>query len=61
MREIAELQKHIVAYGKTREIYAQYRKLLPKKAAPFYEEHVGEILSCQAAKNNVKCILGLSE
>lgn len=50
MKEIAELQKHIGAYGKTREIYAQYRKLPPKKAARFYEEHTGDILSCQAAK-----------
>lgn len=50
MKEIAELQKHIGAYGKTREIYAQYRKLPPKKAARFYEEHTGDILSCQTAK-----------
>lgn len=50
MKEIAELQKHIGAYGKTREIYAQYRKLPPKKAARFYQEHTGDILSCQAAK-----------
>lgn len=50
MKEISELQKHIGAYGKTREIYAQYRKLPPKKAARFYQEHTGEILSCQAAK-----------
>lgn len=50
MKEIAELQKHIGAYGKTREIYVQYRKLPPKKAARFYQEHPGEILSCQAAK-----------
>lgn len=50
MKEIAELQKHIGAYGKTREIYAQYRKLPPKKTARFYQEHTGDILSCQAAK-----------
>lgn len=50
MKEIAELQKHIGAYGKTREIYTQYRKLPPKKAARFYQEHTGDILSCQAAK-----------
>lgn len=49
-KEISELQKHIGAYGKTREIYAQYRKLPPKKAARFYQEHTSEILSCQAAK-----------
>lgn len=52
MKEITELQKHIGAYGKTREIYAQYRKLPPKKAARFYEEHTGDILSCQAAKRH---------
>lgn len=50
MKEISELQKHIDAYGKTREIYAQYRKLPPKKAARFYQEHTCETLSCQAAK-----------
>lgn len=50
MKEIAELQKHIGAYVKTREIYVQYRKLPPKKAARFYEEHTGDILSCQVAK-----------
>lgn len=50
MKEISGLQKHIGAYGKTREIYAQYRKLPPKKAARFYQEHTSEILSCQAAK-----------
>lgn len=33
MKEISELQKHIGTYGKTREIYAQYRKLPPKKQA----------------------------
>ncbi len=31
MKEISELQKHIGTYGKTREIYAQYRRLPPKK------------------------------
>lgn len=50
MKEIAELQKHIGTYTKTREIYAQYRKLLPKKAARFYVERNGELLACQAAK-----------
>ena len=33
MKEISELQKHIGTYGKTREIYAQYRRLPPKKQA----------------------------
>ena len=44
------LQKHIGAYGKTREIYAQYRKLTGRKRDKFYEQHSGEIMSCQAAK-----------
>ena len=50
MKEIAELQKHIGAYSKTREVYAQYRRLPPKKQAQFYAEHTGEIISCEAAK-----------
>lgn len=32
MKEISELQKHIGAYSKSREVYAQYKKLPPKKA-----------------------------
>ena len=50
MKEISELQKHIGAYGKTREIYAQFRKLTGRKRDKFYEQHSGEIMSCQAAK-----------
>ena len=50
MKEISELQKHIGVYGKTREIYAQYRKLTGRKRDKFYEQHSGEIMSCQAAK-----------
>ena len=50
MKEISELQKHIGTYGKTREIYAQYRKLPPKKQAEFYAQHVSAIISCEAAK-----------
>ena len=50
MKDISELQKHIGAYGKTREIYAQYRKLTGRKRDKFYEQHSGEIMSCQAAK-----------
>ena len=33
--EISELQKHIGAYSKTREIYAQYRRLPPKSKKHF--------------------------
>ena len=50
MTEISELQKHIGAYHKTREIYAQYRRLPPKKQEEFYAEHTSAIISCGAAK-----------
>ena len=50
MREISELQKHIGTYHKTREVYAQYRKLPPKKQEEFYAEHASAIISCEAAK-----------
>ena len=50
MKAISELQKHIGAYSKTREVYAQYRRLPPKKQAKFYDEHTSEIISCEAAK-----------
>ena len=50
MREIAELQRHIGTYCKTREVYAQYRKLPPKKQEEFYAGHASAIISCEAAK-----------
>ena len=50
MKDISELQKHIGAYGKTREIFAQYRKLTGRKREKFYEQHSSEITTCQAAK-----------
>ena len=50
MAEISELQKHIGTYGKTREIYAQYRRLPPKKQEEFYAQHASAIISCEAAK-----------
>ncbi|MDE6931748.1 MAG: relaxase/mobilization nuclease domain-containing protein [Oscillospiraceae bacterium] len=50
MKDISELQKHIGTYSKTREIYAQYRKLSGRKREKFYEQHSGEITACQAAK-----------
>ena len=50
MKEITELQKHIGDYMKTREIYAEYRKLPPKKQSKFYEQHNGQIDACRAAK-----------
>ena len=50
MAEISELQKHIGAYSKTREVYAQYRRLPPKKQEEFYAQHASAIISCEAAK-----------
>lgn len=50
MKEISELQKQIGVYGKTREIYIQYKKLPPKKQDKFYQEHTSEVISCEAAK-----------
>ena len=50
MKDISKLQKHIGAYGKTREIYAQYRKLTGRKRENFYKQHSSEIAACQAAK-----------
>ena len=50
MQKISELQKHIGAYHKAREIYAQYRRLPPKKQEEFYTEHASAIISCEAAK-----------
>ena len=50
MKAISELQKHIGAYIKTKEIYAQYRKLPPRKQEKFYNEHSSEINACQATR-----------
>ncbi len=50
MKDISELQTHIGAYGKTREVYTQYRKLTGRKREKFYEQHSSEITACQAAK-----------
>jgi hypothetical protein len=47
--EIAELQKYIGSYGKTREIYAQYVKT--RRSEKFCEEHRAEITLHMAAKN----------
>lgn len=49
-KEISELQKNIGMYSKTRDIYQQYRRLSGKKQEQFYNEHAGDIISCQAAK-----------
>lgn len=52
MKGISELQKHIGAYSKTREIYAQYRKLTGRKQEKFYKKNAGEITTCQVAKRH---------
>lgn len=50
MKDISELQRHIGTYSKTREIYAQYRKLTGRKQAKFYEQHTREIEDCKETK-----------
>lgn len=50
MKKISELQKQIGTYGKTREVYAQHRKLPQKKRDAFYNEHSSDIILCEAAK-----------
>jgi len=47
---ISELQKHIGAYGKTREIYKQY--LASGRDSDFYEKHRADIMHHQAAKKH---------
>ncbi|MCD7880700.1 MAG: relaxase/mobilization nuclease domain-containing protein [Clostridiales bacterium] len=50
MKEITELQRQIGTYGKTRDIYVQYKKLPKKKQAAFYEAHRSDIMLHEAAK-----------
>ena len=50
LSESSELQRHIGAYIKTHEVYAQYRKQPPRKQKKFYEQHRDEIDVCIAAK-----------
>ncbi|MCD8147047.1 MAG: relaxase/mobilization nuclease domain-containing protein [Clostridiales bacterium] len=50
MKEIAELQRQISTYGKTRDVYLQYKKLPKKKQAAFYEAHRSDIMLHEAAK-----------
>ena len=50
MKDISELQRHIGTYSKTREVYAQYRKLTGRKQTKFYEQHSREIEDCKEAK-----------
>ncbi len=46
--EIASLKKHIINYSKTRNVYADYRKV--GYSRKFYDEHVMEILLHKASK-----------
>jgi hypothetical protein len=48
MNEITELQKHIGTYGKTRDVYAKYKKSGWNEK--FYEEHRAEITLHRSAK-----------
>ena len=50
MKDISELQRYIGTYSKTREVYAQYRKLTGGKQAKFYEQHGKEIENCKKVK-----------
>ena len=48
MNEIAELQKYISQYGKTRDVYAAYKK--SGWSQKFYDEHTADIILHRAAK-----------
>ena len=48
MKEISELQKHIGAYTKTKDVYAEYKK--SKFSKKFYAAHEKQIETCKAAK-----------
>ena len=50
MKDISEVQRYIGTYSKTREVYAQYRKLTGRKQAKFYEQHSRGIEDCKEAK-----------
>ena len=54
MADNAELQKQIINYAKTREVYAEYRKSGYSKK--FRAEHESEILLHQAAKKHFDCL-----
>jgi hypothetical protein len=52
MSEISALQKHIGAYGKTREVYKQYMSLPQTRRDEFFETHRADIMRHQAAKKH---------
>jgi hypothetical protein len=49
MSEVSELQKYIGQYGKTREVYAAYKKSGWSKK--YYDEHTADIILHRAAKS----------
>ncbi len=52
-KEIAELQKHIGTYGKTKEIYRLYRSLpTAQKREDFFENHRADLTLHQAARKH---------
>lgn len=48
MKEVAELQKYIGQYGKTRDVYAKYKA--SGWSRDFYDEHAADIILHRAAK-----------
>lgn len=51
LSEITTMQKWIGTYGKTRDIYMEYKSLPPRKREKFYNEHAAQITACIGAKN----------
>jgi len=58
MKEITVLQKHIGAYIKTKDVYAEYKKSGYSKK--FFAKHENQINACKAAKDHFNK-LGLSK
>ncbi|MCD7845211.1 MAG: relaxase/mobilization nuclease domain-containing protein [Oscillospiraceae bacterium] len=52
MKAISDLQRQISSYGRTKEIYVQYKKLPRKKQAQFYEDHREDIILHENAKRH---------
>ena len=50
MKAIAELERQIGTYSKTRDVLVEYRQLPPRKQKKFYEKHQDEIEVCRASK-----------
>jgi hypothetical protein len=48
MSEVSELQKYIGQYGKTRDVYAAYKK--SGWSSKYYDEHTADIMQYRAAK-----------